>query len=224
MVTSLFSNDLWFIEKHLDVEYQTYRLLAYLQNIRSYFVQVKLYPHLKDLIKHYEFLDTVSSRMDEIKGRLNDNLDDGVASYIYDMIDIIKAETKKVIDEGISLFNVVLGSVTYEAVGIVPEYKDDGYVITSYNGMDYLDILKFQISRIVAYDKLYITSVELLEHLDNISNLLRAPEFVKAYLLGKYRDMPNPIVLHVRVAYYVPLQETLIPIIKRVLPVWLQRM
>jgi hypothetical protein len=223
MSASLFSNDLWFVEKHLDVEYQTYRLLAYLQNVKSYFTQIKLYPYLRDLIKHYEFIDNINSKIDEIKRKLNNDLDDEITSYIYEITDVTKIETKKVIDEGMKLFNVVLRSITYEAIGIVPDYKDDGYIITSYNKIDYVDILRFQISKLVDYDKFYIVNVEFFERLSNVSRLFKAPEFLKAYLLDRYWDMPNPLVLYIRVDYYVPLHETLIPIIKRVLPVWIQR-
>jgi len=223
MSTSLFSNDLWFMEKHLDVEYQTYRLLAYLQHVKSYFTQIKLYPYLRDLIKHYEFVDNINSKIDEIKRKLNNDLNDEITSYIYEITDITKIETKKVIDEGITLFNLVLGGITYEAIGIVPDYKDDGYIITSYNKIDYVDILRFQISKLVHYDKFYIVNVEFFERLSNVSSLFKAPEFLKAYLLDRYWDMPNPLVLYIRVDYYVPLHETLIPIIKRVLPVWIQR-
>jgi len=99
MSASLFSNDLWFVDKHLDVEYQTYRLLAYLQYVKSYFTQIKLYPHLRDLIKHYEFVDNINSKIDEIKRKLNSDLDDEITSYIYDITNITKIETKKVIDE-----------------------------------------------------------------------------------------------------------------------------
>ena len=223
MSASLFSNDLWFVDKHLDVEYQTYRLLAYLQHVKSYFTQIKLYPHLRDLIKHYEFVDNINSKIDEIKRKLNSDLDDEITSYIYEITDITKIETKKVIDEGITLFNVVLCGITYEAIGVVPEYKDDGYIITSYNKIDYIDILRFQISKLVDYDKFYIVNVEFFERLSNVSRLFKAPEFLKAYLLDRYWDMPNPLVLYITLDYYVPLHETLIPIIKRVLPVWIQR-
>jgi hypothetical protein len=223
MDTSLFSNDLWFIEKHLDVEYQTYRLLAYLQHVKNHFAQIKLYPHLRDLIKHYEFVDNINSKIDEIKRKLNNDLDDEITSYIYEITDITKIETKKVIDEGITLFNVILGGITYEAIGVVPEYKEDGYIITAYNKIDYVDILRFKISKLVDYDKFYIVNVEFFERLSNVSRLFKAPEFLKAYLLDRYRNIPNPLVLYIRLDYYVPLHETLIPIIKRVLPVWIQR-
>ncbi len=223
MSASLFSDDLWFVDKHLDVEYQTYRLLAYLQHVKSYFTQIKLYPHLRDLIKHYEFVDNINSKIDEIKRKLNNDSEDEITSYIYEITDITKIETKKVIDEGITLFNVVLSGITYEAIGVVPEYKDDGYIITSYNKIDYVDILRFQISKLVDYDKFYIVNVEFFERLSNVSMLFKAPEFLKSYLLDRYWDMPNPLVLYIRLDYYVPLHETLIPIIKRVLPVWIRR-
>jgi hypothetical protein len=211
------------METHLDVEYQTYRLLAYLQHVEKCFTQIRLYPYLRDLIKHYEFIDNISSEMNRIKQRLGYDIDDEVISYVYEMADIIKTETKKVMDEGVRLFNVVLESIFYEPIGIIPEYKDDGYIIASYDNMNYIDVLRFEICKLVDIDTLYITNVEFIERLSNVSCLFRAPEFIKGYLLDKYKGMPNPLVLYVRAGYYVPLHETFIPIIKRVLPVWVKR-
>jgi hypothetical protein len=161
--------------------------------------------------------------MSRIKQRLGYDIDDEVTSYVYEMADIIKTETEKVIDEGVRLFNVVLDSISYEPIGIIPEYKDEGYIIASYDNMNYMDVLRFEISRLVDIDTLYITNVEFIERLSNVSCLFRAPEFIKGYLLDKYKGMSNPLVLYVRVGYYVPLHETFIPVIKRVLPVWVRR-
>jgi hypothetical protein len=161
--------------------------------------------------------------MNKIKQRLGYDIDDEVTSYVYEMADIIKTETKKVMEEGVRLFNVVLESMAYEPVGVIPEHKDDGYIIASYNNIDYIDVLRFEISKLVDIDTLYITNVEFIESLSNVSCLFSAPEFLKSYLLDKYKEMPNPLVLYVRVGYYVPLHETFIPVIKRVLPVWVRR-
>lgn len=222
MDSRLFSDNIWFIEKHLDIEYQTYRLLAHLQYVEEQFLQMKLYPHLSELIRHYEFVDNISNKMEEIKQRLNTDLNNDITEYIYEMSNIIKSKTKVIIDEGISLFNIILKSMEYKAIGIIPEYNQEGYIMASYEKLDYLDIMIFRISSIIDNDKYYITEIGYLESLDNISILRRAPEFIKEYILEKYRDLPNPIVIHVNASYYIPLHETLIPIVKRVLPVWIQ--
>ncbi len=222
MSRTLLSDNTWFLEKHLDVEYQTYRLLAYLQHVREQFLQIKLYPYLSQLIRHYEFIDSISSRMEEIRQKINNELNDEVTEYIHEISNIIKNKIKGFIEEGISIFNIVLKSIRYETIGIVPEYNQEGYIIASYEKLNYLDIMKFYISSIINYDKFYVTGIDHLESLYTESALRKAPEFIKGYILGKYRDLPNPIVIYVNVAYHVPLHETLIPIIKRILPVWIR--
>jgi len=222
MPSLLLSDNIWFLDKHLDIEYQTYRLLAYLQYVEGQFVQMRLYPHLSELIKHYEFIDNISAKMEEIKQRLNTELSNEITEYIYEMSNIIKNNTKNVIDEGIGLFNIILKSMEYTTIGIIPEYNQEGYVIASYEQVNYFDIMRFHIRSIINYDKFYMTNIEHLESLDNISILHKAPEFVKDHILEKYKDLPNPIVVYVKASYYVPLHETLIPIMKRVLPTWIQ--
>lgn len=218
----LLSDNTWFLHEHLDIEYQTYRLLAYLQFVEKQFLQIKLYPYLSELIKHYEFVDNISTKMEEIKKRINTELNNEITEYIYEISDIIKNNTKKAIEQGINLFNTILKSMEYEVIGIIPEYNQEGYIIASYEQVNYLDIMRFHISSITDYDKFYMTNIEYLEGLGNISMLNRAPEFIKRHILEKYKDLPNPIVIYVKASYYVPLHETLIPIMRRVLPVWIR--
>ena len=218
----LLSDNTWFLHEHLDIEYQTYRLLAYLQFVEKQFLQIKLYPYLSELIKHYEFVDNISTKMEEIKKRINTELNNEITEYIYEISDIIKNNTKKAIEQGINLFNTILKSMEYEAIGIIPEYNQEGYIIASYEHVNYLDIMRFHISSITDYDKFYMTNIEYLESLGNLSMLNRAPEFIKRHILEKYKDLPNPIVMYVKASYYVPLHETLIPIMRRVLPVWIR--
>jgi len=218
----LLSDNTWFLHEHLDIEYQTYRLLAYLQFVEKQFLQIKLYPYLSELIKHYEFVDNISTKMEEIKKRINTELNNEITEYIYEISDIIKNNTQKAIEQGINLFNTILKSMEYEVIGIIPEYNQEGYIIASYEQVNYLDIMRFHISSITDYDKFYMTNIEYLEGLGNISMLNRAPEFIKRHILEKYKDLPNPIVIYVKASYYVPLHETLIPIMRRVLPVWIR--
>ena len=43
----------WFAEGFIDFELKKYTLLAYLQEVNSYFTENKLYPQLADVIFHY---------------------------------------------------------------------------------------------------------------------------------------------------------------------------
>src|ERR671926_1459007 len=46
-------SETWFAEGYIDFELKKYTLLAYLQEINTYFNENKLYPQLADLIFHY---------------------------------------------------------------------------------------------------------------------------------------------------------------------------
>ena len=43
----------WITEKHIDLEYKRYVLLAYLQHVSEQFEEVRLYPALSELVNHY---------------------------------------------------------------------------------------------------------------------------------------------------------------------------
>ena len=66
-------SETWFMEGNIDFESKKYTLLAYLQRINAYFNESKLYPHLSDIIFHYQFKPKpaytfVSSSVKEILG------------------------------------------------------------------------------------------------------------------------------------------------------------
>src|ERR1700749_4239755 len=46
-------SETWFADGYIDFELKKYTLLAYLQEINRYFNENKLYPHLSDIIFHY---------------------------------------------------------------------------------------------------------------------------------------------------------------------------
>src|ERR1043165_2078290 len=49
-------SETWFMEGYIDFELQKYRLLAYLQEVKKYFSETKLYPQLSDVVFHYNNL------------------------------------------------------------------------------------------------------------------------------------------------------------------------
>src|SRR5271170_5849749 len=46
-------SETWFADGYIDFELKKYTLLAYLQEVKKYFDQHKLYPQLADVIFHY---------------------------------------------------------------------------------------------------------------------------------------------------------------------------
>ena len=52
-------SETWFAEGYIDFELKKYTLLAYLQQVTSYFNESKLYPQLSDVIFHYNNLQAL---------------------------------------------------------------------------------------------------------------------------------------------------------------------
>ena len=46
----------WLTDGLIDFEYKKYILLSYLQNVKNSFDKTELYPHLADLVHHYQNL------------------------------------------------------------------------------------------------------------------------------------------------------------------------
>ncbi|MDG2370865.1 MAG: hypothetical protein P8M12_09490, partial [Flavobacteriales bacterium] len=64
----------WFVEGWIDFEYKKYILLAYLQKIKKSFDQVELYPHLSNIIQHYEDLIRYNEQQINIKSSFQKDL------------------------------------------------------------------------------------------------------------------------------------------------------
>ncbi|HTB31081.1 MAG TPA: hypothetical protein VK808_03595, partial [Bacteroidia bacterium] len=58
--------DNWLTEKHIDFEYKKYVLLAFLQQVDKDFELQKLYPSLREIIRHYRQIVAFKDKKDEL--------------------------------------------------------------------------------------------------------------------------------------------------------------
>src|ERR1700727_283675 len=58
--------DNWLTEKCIDFEYKKYVLLAFLQQVDKDFELQKLYPSLREIIKHYRQLKALKEKKNEL--------------------------------------------------------------------------------------------------------------------------------------------------------------
>jgi hypothetical protein len=59
----------WLFEDHIDLEYKSYVLLAYLQDISRAFEVQRLYPHLGDLVEHYNALINIKAEHQRLENQ-----------------------------------------------------------------------------------------------------------------------------------------------------------
>ena len=125
-------------------------------------------------------------------------------------------EMKGTISEGAEIYDFIEKKLEVEPVGIMPLYKNEGYVFLRYS--------KYPEVRIYSY------TVTLFEHqsakykgirMDYIDSrtksLANTYEQIKLDIIRTYRALPNPAVYKMEFPLSVPFNETLLPVAKRVL-------
>jgi hypothetical protein len=226
-------SETWFMEGYIDFELQRYRLLAYLQDVKQSFDQTKLYPQLADIVVHYnnlvafqnskrlmqdqfpkkldllslQKLQVVYERMladNELMGELEQ-----ITRYAID-------EMKGAISEGAEIYEFVEKQLQIDPVGIMPLYTNEGYIFLRYGGHSEVRIYNYTVT-LFEHKAARYKGIKL-EYLDSrTKNLANTYEQIKIDLVRAYRSLPNPAVYKVEYPLSIPLNETLLPVTKRVL-------
>jgi len=226
-------SDNWIAEGLIDFEYKKYLLLAYLQEAKKQFGHVKLYPTLADLIKQHQRLEAFKKEHSSLREAFPKKLtgaDLTEAKLIYDQIqedgELMKElesivefaipQLWKQIEEGKSIYDFIEQNLEIEPIGIRPIYQREGYAFLSYDKTNDIYIYRYKVS-------LFENSMDtfrgiLLDFVKKVSrSLVNTVEKIKLDLSKHYRELPNPATWRIHSRHQVPLQESLVPISKRLL-------
>ena len=226
-------SETWFLEGYIDFDLQKYRLLAYLKEVDSYFNETKLYPKLSDIIFHYNNLVTFRENkrlmQDQFPKQLDQvNLqqlelvyeqmlaDDDIMNELERITDFAAQQMKSTITNGAEIYEFVEKQTRIEPIGILPLYKDEGYILLRYG--QYTEI------------RAYVYNMTLFEHQDAryrgvkidfvkswTKSITNTYEHIKREIIRINPALPNPAVFCVETALQVPFNETFLPIAKRML-------
>lgn len=224
-------NDDWITEKHIDFEYKKYVLLAWLQHVNDRFEEVKLYPALADLVRHYRNLVALREQKhqlyDSFPGKLlqadlrqfklvYDKLsnDDQLMQQLEQIISFSIPRFEQQLAEGRKIYDFIESKLSILPVGIVPLHTDAGYLFLRNGDEHDTRVFEYQITiydqpeeRYRAIGLRYITSYS--------GNLKYTDEQIKLDLLRYKTDLPNPATYSVRCELTLPVEETLLPLAKR---------
>jgi hypothetical protein len=226
-------SETWFMEGYIDFELQKYRLLAYLQQVKRSFNETKLYPQLADIVVHYNNLlafqnnkkllqDQFPKKMDHLDMQKLEMVyesmlaDNEMMQELQQITEFAAGEMKSTISEGAEIYEFIESRLQIEPVGIVPLYKNEGYVFIRYG--NYADV------------RIYNYNITIFEHsnaryrgirMDYMDSRVKSPantyEQIKLDIIRSCRTLPNPAVYKVEFPQAVPFHETLLPIARRVL-------
>lgn len=223
----------WITEKLIDFEYKKYLLLAYLKEVSNNFEANKLYPHLAEVIEHYRqliaFRDKKQNIADNFPQRMQqvdfENFkikyekiieDDAVMAEIESIISYSIPQFEHYLAEGKKIYDFIEEHLHIFPVGVQPLRPEHGYMFLK-DGKD-------------ASTKVYEYQITIFEHPDTRYRAIHTQyvrsysrsftntfELIKTELIRENRNIPNPAAFAVESEMTLPLEETFLPIAKRML-------
>ena len=223
----------WLTRGLIDFEYKKYILLSYLQSVKSYFDDKKLYPYLADLVFHYKNLHSIKqnkellfenfprkiARADFKKLKIHYQKlveDDSLMKEMEQILSFAIPTLKNTLDEGRGLYEHIEEQLEVEPIGICPLYANDGYLLINEQAKKITQVYQYKITIFENVDEKYRgIHTKYLETVHK--KLSRTFESLKLELIKKYPDLPNPATYLVDIKQDMPFHETVMPIAKRLL-------
>ena len=228
-MTKLDSN--WLTEGIFDFEYKKYVLMAYLQHIDSQFTANRLYPHLPELKIHFDSCVAFRNSQNTLKTSFPKNvtgIDRNTWSLIYEetvqedsylselsyILDFAIPNFSRKLNEGNERFSEVGENIRISPVGIVPLHIEEGYLFFFHTFKSMITIFQYQLALYNERKERYLKTV----FVDSVRlGLGNSVAQIKVDLAKKNKSLPNPATYIVESKYDYPLQETLLPVVQRLM-------
>jgi hypothetical protein len=224
-------SETWFVEGTIDFELQKYRLLAYLRDVDALFGKRQLYPQLSDVIFHHDnliaFRKNKQFLQDSFPKRMSD-IDLRKAEVIYEkllqdgeLMDELERITsyalhrmRKTIDTGAELYDEVEQAMLISPVGILPVYKDEGYLLLRWGTHAETRAYSYTVTLFEQGDARY--KGLRMQYLDTWpKSMVYTPQHIKTEIIRANTALHNPAVYSLETSLSLPLAETILPVAKR---------
>ncbi|MFL9483553.1 hypothetical protein ACI6Q2_12305 [Chitinophagaceae bacterium LWZ2-11] len=221
----------WFAEGYIDFELKKYTLLAYLQEIGTYFNANKLYPQLADLIFHYNNIVAFRENKRFLQEQFPKKLsgiqiqklqllyeamieDDVLMRELEDIIDYSADTMQHTIQDATHIYEFVEDRLSILPIGLVPLDQNEGYFFLCEGKAHNTWVYQYKLNMIKKHDEKYRSiSTEFIDVWQR--NFVNSYENIKAELIRNKSGLPNPAVYAVETDLTFPIEETLLPIAKR---------
>jgi hypothetical protein len=221
----------WLTEGILDFEYKKYVLMAYLQHIEAQFTANKLYPHLPELKFHFDACVGIRANQEAIKSALPrrvTGVDLKSWKFVYEetyqadlylneidqILDFAIPGLSKVLEEGKDRFCEVGENIRISPVGVMPLRVEEGYLFFCHTLESVITIFQYEVAlynemKERCLKTIFVDSVRI-----GLGNSLAQ---IKVDLVKRNKSLPNPATYMVESRYAYPLQETLLPVAKKLM-------
>jgi hypothetical protein len=215
-----------------DLEKRQYIILGELKKISEQFQFYKIYPHLSRLIELRRILKDIIARIVDLRSKfpkqiskidwVNRTIEHEVIfsnntdiSSVEDLIEWALPHIENVIEEGVAIYEFVESELTVEQVGILPSYRDEGYLFVPDNQKKSLNLFRFEVSIFQSTDDQYrALKTQFLKYLDQDRAKL-SPGAIKLDLIREENELPNPATYAFDTKLDFPFETTIFPVAKR---------
>lgn len=221
----------WLTEGIFDFEYKKYVLMAYLQHIDGEFNSNRLYPYLQELKLHLDSCQNLQANKDAIRNSFPKKLkgmdfsaarlvyedtlhDDAYLSQLNYILDFAIPRFSKTMEEGSDRFSEVGENIRISPVGIVPLRTEEGYLFFLNHYERMITIFRYQLALYNDMRERCLKTVFVDSVRTSVGTTL---EQIKIDLTRKFQGWPNPATYMVESKYNYPLQETLLPVVQRLM-------
>jgi hypothetical protein len=220
----------WLISPPIDFEYQKYVVLAYLQGVQRHFDAHQLFPSLPDLGAHFQDVNQLCQSKQSMEALFPKNLQ-GIdlekakltyqplpeSDYLTEIDSILQYALplfSQTFDDGQTRYASIAAQLTIAPIGLIPLDLSEGYLFIYRTRTKQADVFQYQI-------KLYKSPNERAvqtQYVETISkSVVTTFENLKLNLVRQRRHLPNPATYLIESPIDYPLQETLLPISRRLL-------
>lgn len=223
----------WITDPWIDAEYKSYVLLAYLNDVGLNFEQRKLYPHLPTLLEYYKDALSLKEATDEHQKNFQKELlgfdlehfqlrydsvfkNDEMMEEVMKTLDFSIPKMKEYLEKGKQVFEFVEKAIHLLPVGLVPINRNEGYFFVENKTNVTTDVYEFKVSffeqshhHYRSVNTQYIRSYPI--------SLMHTYSYIKRDLLRELKQIPNPATYAFESELELPVQECLIPVVKRIL-------
>lgn len=191
-----------------------------------------MYPYLSQLVELRKTLKDITERLADLKSKfpkqisridwVNKTIEHEVVfvdgtdlTAVEDLIDWALPEIEKVIHEGVSIHEYVENELFVEHVGILPNYRDEGYFFVPDNLNSKLNLFQFEVSIFQSSeDKYRALKTTFLKAIAQGKARL-SPGSIKLDLIKEQKQLPNPATYSVDTNLDFPFNPTILPVAKR---------
>lgn len=215
-----------------DLEKRQYLILGELKQISTRFQYYKIYPHLSELVELRNTLADIISRLQDLRNKfpkrigkidwVNRTIEHEVVfvdgtdlAAVQNLIKWALPRIEKVIEEGAAIHEFVEKELSVQQVGILPNYRDEGYFFLPDNRKKLLNLFRFEVSIFQsAYDRYRALKTTYMKSLEQ-GVALRSPGSIKLDLIREVKELPNPATYSFNTQLDFSFSHTILPVAKR---------